>query len=572
MDCLFKLKTRNIEQQHSQKLIENGIHPLLSRLLSSRGIEQLIDIHYEWISLLNPIKLNQIEKASKFLANSIINNKRILIVADYDCDGATACAVGIRGLRSMGGNVDFIVPNRFNNNYGLTPEIIKQACEKSNTKPDIIITVDNGIASVEGVEYAKKIGIDVIITDHHLPGKILPNALAIINPNNQGCNFPSKNLSGVGVIFYLMIHLRSEMRNNGTYNKDTAPKLNELVDLVALGTIADLVKLDKNNRLLVTQGLKRIRLNNTHPGIKALFRISNKNIENATTSDLGFSIAPKINAAGRLSDMSLGIHCLITNDYNEAMKIANKLNEINNERKNIQEKTNLQAIKEINTYRSDLKYSICLANDNWNHGIVGLVSSKLKEKYWKPSIAFAPSNDLELKGSGRSVNGINIKDILDLISKNYPGVIKQFGGHAMAVGLTINKNNFQKFTFAFEEIVKNLTKNNQPEAIIENDGSLEIEFANVETANLLKKQVWGSGFEEPVFIDNFEVISQKLINDKHLKLSIKRNNKIFDAICFDHKEVNYKHIKAVYKLDINVWNGASNLQLVIQLIIPNKNN
>ncbi|MBW0454394.1 MAG: single-stranded-DNA-specific exonuclease RecJ [Candidatus Kinetoplastibacterium crithidii] len=568
MNSSYKICIRKTQHKNYNLLLKNGINPLLAKLLSSRGVTEASQIQYNWLNLINPNNLSHIEKATNYLLESIISKKRILIVADYDCDGATACAVAVRALKAMGANVNFIVPNRFNNNYGLSVDIIKQAYEESTEKPDLIITVDNGISSVEGVEYARQMGIDVIITDHHLPGKTLPKALAIINPNQYDCNFPSKNLAGVGVIFYVMIALRSKMRIRGIYKKNEGPKLNELVDLVALGTVADLVKLDFNNRILVAQGLKRIQANKTIVGIQALFNISNKNINNANSNDLGFLIAPKINAAGRLSDMSIGIRCLITDNYEEASDIAQKLNDINNERKKIEEESNLQAILEIDKYGSESNKTICLYKENWNHGIVGLIASKLKEKYWKPTIAFAPSKNNELRGSGRSITGINIKEILDIISKKF-NIIQQFGGHAMAAGLTITKNNYINFKSAFEETTKNIIGNNDIRQVLETDGSLDIEYANTEFANLLNQQVWGSGFDEPLFIDQFEIISQTTLKDKHLKLLLKREDLMFDGICFNHQVVEHKNIKAVYKIENNSWNNKKSLQLVIRLITPN---
>ncbi|AFZ82756.1 single-stranded-DNA-specific exonuclease RecJ [Candidatus Kinetoplastidibacterium crithidiae] len=568
MNSSYKIYTRKIHKENYDLLLKNGINPLLAKLFSSRGVTEPSQVQYIWSNLINPNNLSQIEKATNYLLESIIRKKRILIVADYDCDGATACALAVRALKKMGAIVNFIVPNRFNNNYGLSVDIIKQAYEQAMEKPDLIITVDNGISSIEGVEYARQMGIDVIVTDHHLPGKTLPKALAIINPNQSGCNFPSKNLAGVGVIFYLMIALRSKMRIRGIYKENEGPKLNELVDLVALGTVADLVKLDLNNRILVTQGLKRIQANKTIVGIQALFNVSNKKINIANSNDLGFFIAPKINAAGRLSDMSIGIRCLITDNYEEALDIAQKLNDINNERKKIEEESNLQAISEIDNYESESSNSICIYKENWNHGIVGLIASKLKEKYWKPTIAFAPSKNNELRGSGRSITGINIKEILDIISKKF-NIIQQFGGHAMAAGLTITKNNYMNFKSAFEETTKNIIGNNDIRQLLETDGSLDIKYANTEFANLLNQQVWGSGFDEPLFIDQFEIISQKTLKNKHLKLVLQREKLLFDGIYFNHQIVEYKNIKAIYRIENNLWNDKTSLQLIIRLIIPN---
>lgn len=561
-----RITIRSVEKESLNMLEKFGIHPLLAKLWASRGITNINQVRYDWTSLIPPNYLNQVNDAAKHLADAIMGNKSILIVADYDCDGATACAVGIRALRAMSANVDFIVPNRFKNGYGLSVDIIEQILLSRKYKPDIILTVDNGISSIDGIQYANDNNIQVIVTDHHLPGSKLPNALSIVNPNHPDCNFPSKNLSGVGVIFYLMIALRAEMRRRKIYCNNSGPKLNELVDLVALGTIADLVKLDANNRLIVTQGLNRIRNGYTKPGIKALFKIANKQINNADSCDLGFYIAPRLNAAGRLSDMSLGILCLITDEYDEALKIAIELNNINKCRRSIENIMNEEALSDITDYEFEEKNTICVYNEKWHSGVVGLVASKLKEIFWKPTIVFANSGINEIRGSARSVLDLNIRDILDIIAKNNPNIIKQFGGHAMAAGLTLGVNNYVEFTEIFEDTVKSITNNSKINPIIETDGSLKIEYTNLEISRLLKKQVWGSGFSSPIFIDDFKVISQKIIKNNHKKLILKRGEMKFDAIWFNHTDNLPEKIKAVYKIDENIWNGKSNLQLLIEHI------
>ncbi|AFZ83616.1 single-stranded-DNA-specific exonuclease RecJ [Candidatus Kinetoplastibacterium blastocrithidii TCC012E] len=566
MAILPRVTIRPVEKKLSNMLEKFGIHPLLAKLLASRGIKDINQVQYEWISLIPPNYLNQANKAARHLADAITKSEKILIVADYDCDGATACAVGIRALRAMGANVDFIVPNRFKNGYGLSIDIVEQILSNKLSKPDIILTVDNGISSIDGIEYANKNNIQVIVTDHHLPGIKLPNALSIVNPNHPNCNFPSKNLSGVGVIFYLMIELRAEMRRRKIYRNNTGPKLNELVDLVALGTIADMVKLDANNRLLVTQGLNRIRNGCAQPGIKALFKVANKQTNNADSSSLGFYIAPRLNAAGRLYDMSLGILCLITDNYDEALKISTELDNINKCRRCIENKMNEEALSDIADYEFEGKNTICIYNEKWHTGIVGLVASKLKERFWKPTIVFADSENNEIRGSARSVMDLNIKDILDIIAKNHPNIIKQFGGHAMAAGLTINSNNYFEFTEIFENVVKTITSNSKITPTIETDGSLKTEYINLDISRLLKKQVWGSGFPSPIFIDSFKVISQKTIKDTHKKLILMREKMKFDAIWFNHTEYLPENIKATYRIDENIWDGKSNLQLLLEHI------
>ncbi|AGF48306.1 single-stranded-DNA-specific exonuclease [Candidatus Kinetoplastibacterium oncopeltii TCC290E] len=558
---------RSVEEKYLHMLEKFGIHPLLAKLWTSRGINNINQIQYDWISLIPPNYLNQVNDAAKHLTDAIIENKSILIVADYDCDGATACALGIRALREMKANVDFIVPNRFKNGYGLSVDIIEQILLNRKCKPDIILTVDNGISSIDGIQYANENNIQVIVTDHHLPGIKLPNALSIVNPNHPDCKFPSKNLSGVGVIFYLMIAVRAEMRRRKIYCNNTGPKLNELVDLVALGTIADLVKLDANNRLIVTQGLNRIRNGYTKPGIKALFKIANRQINKADSCDLGFYIAPRLNAAGRLSDMSLGILCLITDEYDEALQIAMELDNINKYRRSIENKMNEEALSDITDYNKfEEKNTICIYNEKWHSGVVGLVASKLKERFWKPTIVFANSSDIEIRGSARSVMDLNIRDILDIIAKNHPNIIKHFGGHAMAAGLTLNINDYVEFTEIFENTVKSITNNSKITPKIETDGSLEIEYTNLEISRLLKKQVWGSGFPSPIFVDDFKVISQKTIKGHHKKLILKREEIKFDAIWFNNIDNLSENIKAVYKIDENIWNGKSHLQLLIEHI------
>ncbi|AGF49012.1 single-stranded-DNA-specific exonuclease RecJ [Candidatus Kinetoplastidibacterium galati] len=568
MAILPRIIIRSTEKEPISILESFGIHPLLAKLWTSRGINNINQIKYDWISLIPPNYLNQIDNAARHLTDAITKNKNILIVADYDCDGATACAVGIRAMRAMKANVDFIVPNRFKNGYGLSTDIIEQILLNRKYKPDIILTVDNGISSIDGIEYANENNIQVIVTDHHLPGTRLPNALSIVNPNQPNCNFPSKNLSGVGVIFYLMIALRAEMRRRNIYHNNTGPKLNELVDLVALGTIADLVKLDANNRLMVTQGLNRIRSGYTKPGIKALFKIANRKIDNADSCDLGFYIAPRLNAAGRLSDMRLGILCLITDEYDEAIRIATELDSINKCRRSIENKMNEEALLDITNNEFEEKNTICIYDEKWHSGVVGLVASKLKEKFWKPTIVFADSGNNEIRGSARSIIDLNIRDILDTIANNHNNLIKQFGGHAMAAGLTLNSNNYTAFKEIFEDTVKSITNNSKMIPTIETDGSLEIEYANLEISRLLRMQVWGSGFPSPIFIDTFKVISQKTIKNAHKKLIIKREGTEFDAIWFNHTNNLPNNIKVVYRVDENTWNGKNYLQLLIEYIYP----
>jgi single-stranded-DNA-specific exonuclease len=541
------------------------VHPLLARLWAARGITQTKDVQLEWPAMLAPTTLTHAERAAKLLADAIAANKKMLIVADYDCDGATACAVGLRALRTMGADVDYLVPNRFETGYGLSPAVVDLALVHHAGKPDLLITVDNGIASVEGVAEANAQGIGVIVTDHHLPGETLPDALAIVNPNQVGCGFPSKNLAGVGVIFYLMLALRAELRARGVYPENGGPRLDALADLVALGTVADVVKLDPNNRLLVTRGLDRMRRGLMQPGIRALFAVSARNPQAASGFDLGFALGPRINAAGRLADMGLGIRCLTTDDDTQALELARELDTINRERRQIEGVMKEQALAATEQIQAGkIGASVCVFHPDWHQGVVGLVASRLKEKFFRPTLAFAPAGDDELRGSGRSIPDVHLRDVLDLVSKRHPGLIRKFGGHAMAAGLTLGREDFEQFSPAFEQAVIEMTGRKSFEPVIETDGSLEQGFANAQVAVMLEQEVWGAGFAAPLFLDDFMVRSQKLVGDKHLKLSLERGYQRFDAIWFNHVDSLPEFVKVAYRLDQNVWNGRISVQLVIE--------
>ena len=560
-----KLIIRQADAETTQRLEASGIHPLLARLWSARGVERKEDVQLDWPAMLAPSTLTQAEKAARLLADAIKSGKRMLIVADYDCDGATACAVGMRALSEMGARVDFFVPNRFETGYGLSPAVVELACQHQSGRPDLLITVDNGIASVDGVAAANAAGIGVIVTDHHLPGEVLPEALAIVNPNQPGCGFPSKNLAGVGVIFYLMLALRAELRNRGELAQNGGPRLDALADLVALGTVADVVKLDANNRLLVTRGLDRMRRGLMQPGIRALFAVSARDPQAASAFDLGFALGPRINAAGRLADMGLGIRCLITNDEMQALELARELDTINRERRQIENVMKEQALSATEAVQPGrLGASVCVFHPEWHQGVVGLVASRLKEKFFRPTLAFAPAGDDELRGSGRSIPDVHLRDALDLVSKRHPGLIRKFGGHAMAAGLTLGRNDFERFAPAFDEAVVELTGRKSFEPVIETDGSLEEGFANAQIANILEQQVWGAGFSAPLFLDEFHVRSQKLVGEKHLKLSVQRSHQRFDAIWFNHTDRLPEFVKMAYRLDQNVWNGVVSVQLIVE--------
>ena len=560
-----KLTIRRYDQQTSDRLEASGAHPLLARLWAARGIQTDADIRLDWPAMLAPSGLTHVEYAAILLADAIASNKKMLIVADYDCDGATACAVGLRGLRSMGADVDFFVPNRFETGYGLTPDVVDLACVHASGKPDLLITVDNGIASVEGVAAANAVGIGVIVTDHHLPGDSLPDALAIVNPNQHGCGFPSKNLAGVGVIFYLMLALRAELRKRGVYPENGGPRLDALADLVALGTVADVVKLDPNNRLLVTRGLDRMRKGHMQPGLRALFAVASRDPQTASALDLGFAIGPRINAAGRLADMGLGIRCLTTDDDMIALDLARELDTINRERRQIEGVMKEQALVATDDIQAGIVgASLCVFHPEWHQGVVGLVASRLKEKFFRPTLAFAPAGDDELRGSGRSIPDVHLRDVLDLVSKRHPGLIRKFGGHAMAAGMTLGREDFDRFVPAFEQAVIELTGRKSFEPVIETDGSLEPGYANAQVANILKQEVWGAGFGAPLFLDEFTVRNQKLVGEKHLKLSLERGHQRFDAIWFGHVESLPEFVKVAYRLEQNIWNGMVSVQLVVE--------
>ncbi|OFS83010.1 Single-stranded-DNA-specific exonuclease RecJ [Oligella urethralis] len=561
------IKERQGSTAHSQALEASGLHPLLARLYAARGVQSASQTDYRWNQLIHPQQLSQNQKAAQLIADAIEQNKRLLIVADYDCDGATACAVAICGLKAMGATVDFMVPNRFETGYGLSREVIDLILARYDELPDMIITVDNGIASVDGVNYAQAQGIDVIVTDHHLPGDELPAALAIVNPNQADCHFPSKNLAGVGVMYYLLMALRAELKQRGHFDATNQPRLDSLADLVALGTVADVVKLDANNRILVSQGLERMRRGLMRPGIRALFEVSGTSYHQASASDLGFRIGPRINAAGRLADMSIGIRCLITEDEAEAMQLAQALDKINQERRHIEQEMNEQALESLaqeEEQNATPLASIAVYKEDWHQGVVGIVASRLKEKFWRPVIAFAPADNGELRGSGRSIPEIHLRDVLDLVSKRHPEMILKFGGHAMAAGLSIRQEDFEAFKLALHEAIITMSGKSSFASVIETDGPLATEHASSRVATLLDQQVWGAGFPPPCFNDVFIVRSQRILKDKHLKLRLEKDQVLYDAIWFNHTELLPEMARVVYELKANEWNGQVNVQLLIQ--------
>ena len=558
---MTRIQTREVSQRTVSALADAGIHPLLARLYAGRGIRNKGELDTSLRAMLPPDALTGTREAAQLLADAIEAGARMVIVADYDCDGATACAVGVRALRAFGADVHYLVPDRVTLGYGLTPAMVEIA---ARLEPDVLITVDNGIASVEGVAAARAHGMATVITDHHLPAETLPEADVIVNPNQPGCDFPSKALAGVGVMFYTMLALRAELRERGAFAATKEPNLADLLDLVALGTVADVVKLDHNNRILVSQGLQRMRAGRMQPGVRALFAIASRDPSRASAFDMGFALGPRLNAAGRLSDMSLGIECLITDDPGRAMNMAQELDRLNRERRSIEAGMQEEALLRLEGFDAGNNASIALFEPDWHQGVVGIVAGRIKERLHRPTIAFARSSDGELKGSGRSIPGLHLRDALDLVTKREPDLIVRFGGHAMAAGLTINESALDRFRDVFEEVVSSLVDPADLQRRIETDGALESGYMSLESARMLDQEIWGQGFPAPVFDDVFRVERQRLLKDKHLKLELSRGGTRYDAIQFNHADGAPGDIRAAFKLAINEYNGVSSVQLMLE--------
>ncbi|HAT8179358.1 TPA: single-stranded-DNA-specific exonuclease RecJ [Legionella pneumophila] len=555
-----------------------NVPDVLKRIYITRGISDESQLDKQLQTLLPFHSLKGINEACLRLENALRSEQRILIIGDFDADGATSTALAITALRTMGAKfVEYLVPNRFEFGYGLTPAIVEVA---SKWQPHLIITVDNGIASFEGVDAANKMGIDVLITDHHLPAESLPDACAIVNPNQPGCLFPSKSIAGVGVIFYVMLALRRHLSNCNWFSEMNLPEPNmaNFLDLVALGTVADVVGLDQNNRIMVNQGMMRIRQGQCREGIKALIEIAGRDCSRLRESDLGFAIAPRLNAAGRLDDMSLGIECLITTDPKMARNFCQQLDELNLERRQIESEMKEQAMLALEKLsindeeNKQLPVALCLHDKTWHQGVIGILAGRMKERYHRPVIAFASVSEQELKGSARSVTDLNIRDVLAAVDKDNPGLILKFGGHAMAAGLSINPELLNDFRSAFvSEVLKHLDLS-QCEGEILTDGPLQIHELSIETAQLIQQAgPWGQAFAEPVFDNVFEILDQRIVGKNHLKMTLisSQGGEPLDAIAFnvDLKSwPNYriKYIHAAYKLDINFYQGRTRLQLLIQ--------
>jgi single-stranded-DNA-specific exonuclease len=560
-----EIAARPVDEAACERLVAAGIDARLARLFAARGVASAAELAPTLKSLIAPDRLAHVDEAARLLADAIAKRERLLIVADYDADGATACAVGVRALRSMGAIVEYLVPNRFEHGYGLTPEIVREAAQR---KPDILITVDNGIAAVEGVAEAARLGIRVLVTDHHLPGAERPHAECIVNPNQAGCGFPSKSLAGVGVIFYVMLALRAELRKRGAFTASAQPPLSDLLDIVALGTVADVVRLDANNRILVAQGLARIRGGKACPGIAALLDLAGRSARRATVYDLGFVVGPRLNAAGRLKDMSLGIECLLATDAELAMAHAKKLDKLNRERRDIEGGMQESALAMLDGIDAGDGYTLSIHDPGWHAGVVGLLASRLKDRFHRPVFAFAADGTERLKGSGRSIAGLHLRDALDLIDKRNPGLLEKFGGHAAAAGVTLAPGALEKFRAAFESVARELLTPADLELRIETDGELRAEAITFEFAQLLRHTVWGQGFPEPRFAGRFAVEAQRTVGERHARLTLNLGGRRFSAMRFGSAEPLPAALSAVYRLDVNEYQGAETLQLTIEYCAP----
>jgi len=558
------LVRRPYDAAAANRLAAEGIAPPLARVLAARGIVSVRELELATRDLIAPQRLSHVDEAARLLADRIEAGARLLIVADYDCDGATACAVGLRGLRAMGARVDCLVPNRFDYGYGLTPEIVELAAANANGRPDLLITVDNGIASIDGVARARELGIEVLITDHHLPGDRLPAAAAIVNPNQRGCGFPSKHLAGVGVMFYVLLALRAEFRARGRYRDSDQPRLNALLDLVALGTVADVVPLDRNNRILVAAGLARIRQGQAAPGIAALLQVAGRSARTATAADLGFAVGPRINAAGRLTDMTVGIECLTTDDPARALELARQLDELNRERRAIEADMQLDALAELGETDLGGRRTITLFNEGWHQGVVGLVASRVKERHHRPTIAFARADERSLRGSGRSIEGVHLRDVLDLVTKAAPRMIERFGGHAMAAGLTLPHEHFEGFSQAFEAATRASADAELFTRRVATDGPLAAAEINLALAEAIERQIWGQGFAAPLFDNEFAVAEQRLVKEAHLKLALELDGRRFDAIWFRRTQPLPTRVRLAYRPVADEYQGQRRVTLHVE--------
>lgn len=561
---MTRILNREFDLEAARRLHEEGYLPPVARALSARGIRDASELAQDWKSMLPPAMLEGTREAAERLALARERGERVTVVADYDCDGATACAVAIRGLGMMGVKADYFVPHRVHHGYGLSCAVVDLLAART-PRPDVLLTVDNGVSSAEAVRHAAELGIDVIVTDHHLPGAELPPAVCIVNPNLADSAFPSKALAGVGVMYYVLLALRALLRERGVYTQQTQPRLDALVDLVALGTVADVVKLDKNNRILVAQGLNRIRLGRTHAGISALFAVAGKKPEAAGVRDFGFALGPRINAAGRLDTMENGIECLLADDPVVALDYARSLNDFNAARQELETEMQQAAETALSCCNVDSLATLTLYDGRFNEGVVGLVASRLKEKVNRPTIVFAPTDDGALKGSGRSIAGVHLRDALDLVSKALPGAVLRFGGHAMAAGLTLrSEDDLPAFRDAFEKAVRSMVDASVFERVIYTDGGLAPDEITERLVQAIDSQIWGQGFDAPVFANEFRVVRQSLVKDAHTKLILELGGQRFDAIFFRHTETLPGMVRLAYRPNINEFMGRRSVQLVIE--------
>jgi len=550
-------------------LEQAGVHPLLARLYAARGVQDAATLDASLAQLLPPAGLKGVEAAATLLADAMAANQKLCIVADYDCDGATACAVALRGLRLLGAkHVSYIVPDRVVDGYGLTPPISERV---KASGADVLITVDNGIASVEGVARARALGLQVLVTDHHLPAAVLPEADAIVNPNQTGCMFASKSLAGVGVMFYVLLVLRAELRKRGVFTAEQQPKLDTLLPLVALGTVADVVKLDANNRRLVAQGLARVRKGQMPAGMTALFAAAGRKSEACTSQDFGFAIGPRINAAGRLSDMTLGIECLTTDDVGRATELATQLDRINRERREIEGDMREQALElaqEMFDPEEEPPSALCVFDPDFHEGVVGIVAAKLKDLHHRPTFVFAPSQAAgkghELKGSGRSIPGFHLRDALDLVAKRHPGVLLRFGGHAMAAGCTLEEDNLATFEEALQEVAQEWLDEATLQRRLDTDGPLLPEYRRPELADTLAREVWGQGFAPPTFSEEVEVLGQRLVGEKHLALKLRHQGQPVDGIWFGRVDPLPPLAHLAFRLEADEWQGNKRVRFVVE--------
>jgi single-stranded-DNA-specific exonuclease len=567
----MKITARDIPPRAAWALEQAGVHPLLARLYAARGVRDKEELNERLDRLLPPAGLKGIQEAATLLADAMAQDLRLCVVADYDCDGATACAVAVRGLRLLGArHVDYLVPDRVTDGYGLTPPIARRVKERG---ADVLITVDNGIASVEGVAEAKALGLMVLVTDHHLPGPELPAADAMVNPNQPGCTFESKSLAGVGVMFYVLMELRSELRRRGVFDMDSQPRLEPLLTLVALGTVADVVRLDANNRRLVAQGLRRIRAGSMPAGVAALFTAAGRKAPVATTFDFGFALGPRINAAGRLADMTLGIECLLTDDAGRASDLAGQLDTINRERREIEGGMREQAMlmaENLFDESEDPPPAISVFDPDFHEGVVGIVASRIKDKLHRPTFVFAassaPGKEHELKGSGRSIPGFHLRDALDLVAKRHPGVLLKFGGHAMAAGCTVAAEAFDTFEQALAQVAQEWLDASTLTRRIETDGPLAPEYCSADVVDTLHREVWGQGFAPPTFSEEVVVLSQRLVGEgkNHLSIKLMHQGNPVDAIWFGHTDQLPARVLLAFRLDVNEWRGERKVQFLVE--------